>query len=562
MSPGTGDRFAALVERRLAGLVILAETEELSGLLERTEGARTLYLGAVELHVDLGSDLVSESSLNVAKEMDPMARMALNCSCGWNFFIPGTTTGLDVTCPSCAQLVRIPGRKPGRDVPMSPGEIAAEMQRRQGMIRMVVGAAAALLVAGLAYAAWPPAQPHSSYSPPIPVVTPAPPPYVPIPPTPSTPPDSTERHSTEPPPPIFTPAQIGQLKSGALEKVWMINMSTVIAEVLRLRNKMEPYEQLQTDIARYEIEIRHSLAELQKAGGNHALVPYFTKGDKIINFNGTDFRTMKPGEAAQLLHNWTIDWNAGPAIDQAGVSHNGKERTITLMFPEDPKELKQLLHHPALEADKLPNGRASDRIVVPSDLLAAYQSKIDVLPRGYLNWIHPVDQQRLNELLARKMGSSDDIDWLQKRVMDEILAAFQREYEGIRQKIRELEPMVKDNPAPDAVYLKDRQRIDGKVIEEGSEKVRVKLRKGAMLLSIEDIDRIERGKGVGMDVPGKFEAAKGNLEKLMSTLTWCDEKHLTVEKQYAACQILLLDPTIDKARSALGLPRRTIPGPK
>src|SRR5579862_1638228 len=72
-----------------------------------------------------------------------MARLSLNCSCGWNFFIPGTTPGHEVTCPSCNQNVRIPGRKPGQATPQSAGEIALEVNRRQSRIKMIIGAAVA-----------------------------------------------------------------------------------------------------------------------------------------------------------------------------------------------------------------------------------------------------------------------------------------------------------------------------------------------------------------------------------------------------------------------------------
>src|SRR6185436_13626207 len=78
-----------------------------------------------------------------------MARIALNCSCGWNFFIPGSTPGHEVTCPSCAQTVRIPGRKPGKDMPMSAGEIAAQAQRKGQTVRMLVGGGIALVVIGI-----------------------------------------------------------------------------------------------------------------------------------------------------------------------------------------------------------------------------------------------------------------------------------------------------------------------------------------------------------------------------------------------------------------------------
>src|SRR6185369_8774612 len=77
-----------------------------------------------------------------------MARISLNCSCGWNFFIPGSTPGHEVSCPSCAQTVRIPGRKPGKDgAAMTAGDIAAEVQRKQSLVRMLIGGGVVAVIA-------------------------------------------------------------------------------------------------------------------------------------------------------------------------------------------------------------------------------------------------------------------------------------------------------------------------------------------------------------------------------------------------------------------------------
>src|SRR4030095_11924931 len=53
MTPESRERFAILVERRLAGLLSDAETAELTALLESSEEARELYFRAVEFHLDL-----------------------------------------------------------------------------------------------------------------------------------------------------------------------------------------------------------------------------------------------------------------------------------------------------------------------------------------------------------------------------------------------------------------------------------------------------------------------------------------------------------------------------
>ena len=89
MIPDAGERFGGLVERCLAGLLRRTETNELSGLLETSVETRQQYLRAVEVHLDLGCGLDREDA-DAPEEERPMARIALNCSCSWNFFIPGT----------------------------------------------------------------------------------------------------------------------------------------------------------------------------------------------------------------------------------------------------------------------------------------------------------------------------------------------------------------------------------------------------------------------------------------------------------------------------------------
>lgn len=40
-----------------------------------------------------------------------MARIALQCACGWRFFITGSFQGWETACPSCGSEVRVPGRR-------------------------------------------------------------------------------------------------------------------------------------------------------------------------------------------------------------------------------------------------------------------------------------------------------------------------------------------------------------------------------------------------------------------------------------------------------------------
>ena len=58
-----------------------------------------------------------------------------------------------------------------------------------------------------------------------------------------------------------------------------------------------------------------------------------------------------------------------------------------------------------------------------------------------------------------------------------------------------------------------------------------------------------------------IEGSKGSLDKLNATLTLIAPKNMTIEKQYVACAILLLDPANERARSLSGLSRVQIPAP-
>jgi hypothetical protein len=291
-----------------------------------------------------------------------MARIALTCECGWNFFIPGSTAGHEVACPSCTRLVLIPGRKPGMDVPLSAGAIAAKIQRRAALLRLGVGLAVAVLLvfAFLAVRKGPlpglePARTPISSVPPrkIDLILPAPgahPPIVgeaPVRPTP------------------LSSARISELRRRVHENVWLVNMASILSECLRYRNLAREWSQVQASVAAYEGRIKADLGELSGAKETVALEPYFCAGDRIVGFGQRDFKFLLRAEAAQVLHTWMNTWRAGAALEQVQIQREERRMTLTLQFPEDTKELFLLLRHPALQLPALP-----DRDPGPADPLA------------------------------------------------------------------------------------------------------------------------------------------------------------------------------------------------
>lgn len=497
-----------------------------------------------------------------------MARMSLNCSCGWNFFIPGTTGGHEVACPSCGQNVRIPGRKPGQTVPMTAGEIALEVQRKQSRIKVILGSAvAAVLVIAVAAAFFmggksPEEDPKagdgkdrltglgagsgggSASKNPFRASAPSENELPPAPP---------------PPPPLYSPAQIQEMKHDVFANVWLINMATVLSECFRYRNLTNEWAQTQADIAIYDGKVKRLLGELAKVGEKVILEPYLAQGDQIIGFAQRDFKTLKPGDAAQVLNTWVNNWRSGSALEQVNLIRGDKPMTIYMEFPEDTKELLTLTRHPALMAAGDPSsGIVGDLVAIPADLIASVKAGFDSLPPGYRSYLIPADRKRLEDLSSSRRGGTDDVDWIKTRILAESLPTFQREAEQIRSQTLALEPRLKENAATDVITRKNGTKVEGQIVETTEAFVKIKTRFGAASIPKDEVQKIEKGKGSATEFPARYAEAKGSLEKLVPLLAWCTEKSLKLEKEFVAYNILTMDASNEKARSAVGLARPVI----
>jgi len=503
-----------------------------------------------------------------------MARLSLNCSCGWNFFIPGTTPGHEVTCPSCGQVVRIPGRKPGQSAPQTAGEIALQVQARQSRVKMIIGASIAAVIAIAVVAFFfvggksEPDEDGKGRDKTDRGLTGL---------GNSGPGDKTRKKdpfAVQPgqkendlpaapldPPPLYTAAQIDELRHNVFANVWLINMSTVISECLRFRNLTSEWAQIQADVTRYEEKIKHDLGELSKVGAKVVLEPYLAHGDQIIGFSQRDFTTMKPGEAATVLNTWVNAWTNGSALEQVLVVRDGKKLTIYMEFPEATKDLLILTRHPALAVAGAPGeGLLAEMLAVPPSLLADVQSAFDALPPGYRSLFPPAERKKFDDLISSKRGSSDDIDWLKAHVLNEVVPSFQRDAEQIRSQVLALEPKLKENAATDVIFRKNGTKVEGQIVETTETYVKIKTRFGAASIPKEEIAKIEKGKGSATQFPAQYAAAKGNIDKLVPLLAWCAENSLKLEKEFVAYNILTLDASNERARSAAGIGRPAIVG--
>ena len=271
-----------------------------------------------------------------------MARIALTCGCGWNFFVPGTTPEHEVSCPSCSQPVAIPGRKPG-DVPLTPGEIAGRIQRRAEIGRAALLLIGVVVFGGAAYLGLKGTPPVEAPPPPVKA---EPRPARGLSPVPPLPP-------SVPPPAGPSSAQIAKLRRSVVENVDELNMMAIVSECLRLRNLAREWSQMQAMVAALAKRIKDDQAELATVKQQVALSPTFAEGDRIIAFGSRDFSLLRRVDAAKVLHDWLKAWRAGGAMEQVQVLREDQSVTITLQFLVETKELLRLVRHPSLQLEPL-----------------------------------------------------------------------------------------------------------------------------------------------------------------------------------------------------------------
>jgi len=496
-----------------------------------------------------------------------MARISLNCSCGWNFFIPGTTTGHEVGCPSCGQSVRIPGRKPGENPAKSAGEVAAEAQQRQGLIRYGILAAVVLIVGGV-IGVWV-------------LQTPAPPP----PPEPETrrrdslsplvPVGETGKKTTTTPlakiempeaktvaPPVNNSPIIEEHKRGVTTDIWLINMTGLVSEVLRYRNLTAEWTQLQSEMSTIDGRIKNHLQELARLGDRLQIDTYLLPGDQIFGFAQRDFLTMKYRDAAAFLQDWMSKWAPSGNLDQLWFARADQKISIYVQFPTSTPGLQALVHNPSLGREGTPDDALLVvQIPVPAELIKDINGRFDALPGGYRNMIPAPERKKLEDLSKRTKAAPDDIEWMKTRFVGEALPAYQREADLIRSKALELESKVKENVGSDVIHMKDGRKIEGEIIEDTEEYVKVKARFGSVKIPKSEILKIEKGKGAALDFPAKFAdamkpaAPAEKLAKLTPLLAWCVEKNLSLQKEYVSYVILTQDASHEAARRNVNLAR-------
>ncbi len=501
-----------------------------------------------------------------------MARITLNCVCSWTFFIPDSTQGHEVACPSCRVMVRIPGRKPGQAV-FTAVEIALQHQRKAALHRMGVGLGIAVVVlGGLTWGV-------------IALLSPSGPP----PEEESASPRSGSASAGSRPSqrivsvgPVEAPlaadrptgaaaADLDRKKRDIYQTIQLINLAGIVSEVCRFRSLPEEHEALLRRLLELDGVVRANLDDLAQHNQKPPLEPYFLAGDRIVAFGQRDLLPLRGLDAARLLSGFLQTFRAG-ALEQAVVLRNGTKLTLFLHFPEETKELLQMSRHPALLVEARGGTPASavpepstvspeDIVEISPDSLRAVQARFDALPPGYKGFVPPEDLKHLEDLLVRKQGVLADLQFLKERVGEHLLPRFEAEQAQFKAKLLEIEGKLKEPTAVDVIHFNDGRKVEGTVIQQTPEHVRVKSRFGVVTIPSADVKNVVKGGGAAVEFPDKLKAAGRSTPQLVLLLDWCRDKGLRLEKEYVAYRILTVDAAHERSRRELGIPRPVLSGP-
>lgn len=501
-----------------------------------------------------------------------MARISITCGCGWNFFISEATLGWQIACPSCGTMVPIPGRKPGQ-APESHAEIARARDQKKKAVILSGAAVAVLAIVGTVFllmggeAPKPgrearkagdrgssPSSPAGAAPVKVNIVeTKAPPPKPPLP------------ADGQPAPAAVT---ISSLRQEADRLVTFMNMTGIVAELLRLQGRAEAFERLKNRQSDYESRLKNAVERLFDRGEKYPVPAHISPGDRMIFFAEKDLVKLGQKEAVEHVDRWLRAFMPG-CMTQCDVVRGPDTLHITLFFPEQNSEILSIMKEAAIVPGEPPVPGASvsaaappppaplpEVVPLPEDLAQSIRQKFSALPAGYRQFIPVDDRERMDRLLKTTTKVfKDDVEFLRGRILGEVLATFEAEHLQFQEKARELEDKTRDLGGTDVVHFKDGRKIEGKVEEETEEFVKIKSRFGSVKVPRGDIQKIDRGKGAASEFPERFKKAQGKADELTLLMAWCKEKNLPVHKEFVCNLILALDPLNDRARAEINVPR-------
>jgi hypothetical protein len=137
----------------------------------------------------------------------------------------------------------------------------------------------------------------------------------------------------------------------------------------------------------------------------------------------------------------------------------------------------------------------SQEVPLPEDLFRRIDHEMAELPQGAEKELAPDELERLKRLRETRRGTSEDKEFLEKRILGDAIPWLKKEAEEARARREATRPKDwKDGPL-DLVTMQDGRQLRGRVEEATEEQVRVRSKFGSIKIPRAQVTKIEYGAG-------------------------------------------------------------------
>jgi hypothetical protein len=284
----------------------------------------------------------------------------------------------------------------------------------------------------------------------------------------------------------------------------------------------------------------------------------FRSGDRVAAFGTRRLEPAKTIEFSDGLRAWLKGFRPGIS-ETLTVSRNRQPLAFIVQFPERTPELAALAQQVGVnlgDEQPLPTVTTPDpKVALPAATVSELRKRLNALHPFYRNALPYDDRAKGEALLQGGLGTNEEAIYLAGR-FSELIRRCEAEHQSFGSKVKELEARLADpGSSIDTVTCKDGRKLEGTIVEETPEQIKIKSKLGTIPLKREEILKIERNKGSAQEFRTAYEAGRSQKAELSRLLGFAKEKKLQLQTELAAAAILALDPGDERSRGELGLPR-------
>jgi serine/threonine protein kinase len=540
--------------------------------LDKDPGRRYQNVAQLKIAIRSATGKTYEAPIETVEERPSPARpriasnLSITCPCGWEFFVPAAARGT-VHCPSCGDPIRLSAPTPVIRPPTARAKAPApeEKPRLPRKLLLAGGILVVLVVVllVLVLASGSPSNPDGRISFKTPAAPgsdkpPAPPSILMDPePAKTAESDKTPAPSKAPAPPAAAADPV-EVRLQIDRLVTQCNMAGLTSTILIYSGRPLDYDNLQEYITKLDNAIKDRLLQMEMLGQKIESPERFRAGDRVAAFGTRRLEAARTIEFSDGLRTWLRTFRPGVS-ETLTVSRNRQPLAFVVQFPERTPELAALAQQAGVSLGEEQPARVPEdpktRVALPATMVSDLGKRLGALHPFYRNVLPYEDRAKGEALLQSGQGTSEEGIFLSGRFA-ELIRRCELEQQFLRAKVRELEArLAGPGSAVDTVSCKDGRRLEGTIVEETPEQIKIRSTLGTIPLQREEILKIERNKGSAQEFRTGYETGKGQKTELLRLLALAKEKKLQVQVELASAAVLLLDPGEERCRTELALPR-------